>query len=182
MLNLLPSTRRSLLIWSKWVFLTLNRAARKLWPRKPAFWSSEKNILSTIFVKTLLNEGGVGNSFHCNGRFQPPKEGFLQTKKKRKKKERKRNLQSIPTLNFPHKTCHFALPSATATIITLCLLLIASTAEAQRGALAQSQAFIRGSICCMALVHTQKNYQQRQKEAESQVPCNPSASPLTAQP
>lgn len=91
-------------------------------------------------------------------------------------------MQSIPTPNFPHKTCHFALPSATPTIITPCLLLIASTAEAQRGALAQSQAFIRGSICCMALVHTQKNYQQRQKEAESQVSCNPSASPLTAQP
>ena len=75
---------------------------------------------------------------------------------KRKEREKKKNLQSIPIPNFPHKTCHFALPSTTPTIITPCLLLIASTAEAQRGALAQSQAFIRGSICCMALVHTQK--------------------------
>lgn len=32
-------------------------------------------------------------------------------KKKREKKER--NLQRIPTPNFPHETCHFASPSAT---------------------------------------------------------------------
>lgn len=129
-----------------------------------------------------MTRGGWQNSFHCNGRLQPPKDGVFAEPGKKEKEKRKRNLPSIPTPNFPHKTCHFALPSATPTIITPCLLLIASAAEAQRGALAQSQAFIRGSICCMALVHTQKNYQQRQKEAESQVSCNPSASPLTAQP
>lgn len=126
----------------------------------------------------MNDEEGRKIAFTETGGCSLPRKGFRRTRKK----ERKRNLQSIPTPNFPHKTCHFALPSATPTIITPCLLLIASTAEAQRGALAQSQAFIRGSICCMALVHTQKNYQQRQKEAESQVSCNPSASPLTAQP
>lgn len=98
-----------------------------------------------------------------------------------------RNTRTHIYFNSPptHKTCHFRLPSATTTIIIIsCLLLIASTAEAQRGApCTVSGLYTSLNLLCGTCSHTHKKAtQQRQKEAESQVSCNPSATLLTTQP